>query len=311
MNLFKKIFNQTQEGLVLKEVLVNKTRKQTNSYPKEVLEIHNEFLIAADKLLEEANSVLKQAASKNVSKVNRLQSLGFKQVREVEELKPLLHKAELSKEQVLLINGYKLTYPNNKFITEDQVKTICHKYNLVCGEVSRFKGFVPDKNLKEIEMFKLKQKEKNSFLIEYFDRSVSLGFAEAENIEIRGNHGVYHLHSVENLNNNEWSFQQSDVNLAKEGEFYGYDYENLFGLRDKGFLRIRFKNKSLLICAPVKDMDISGLELIEGYKLEKKYIPDPIVLQPVKGGYLILTMWADETFDPFTEPLLRNDTFNN
>ena len=44
-------------------------------------------------------------------------------------------------------------YPFNKFITEDIVKQICKKYNLVFGDVSQFKGFVPQKNLDEITRF--------------------------------------------------------------------------------------------------------------------------------------------------------------
>ena len=53
-------------------------------------------------------------------------------------------------------------------------------------------------------------------------------------------------------------------------------------------------------------MDISGLELKEGYKLEKKFIPDPVVLQPVKGGYLILTAWGDEASDPIVINEINN-----
>lgn len=67
-----------------------------------------------------------------------------------------------------------------------------------------------------------------------------------------------------------------------------------------------FKKEKLQICAPIKYMDIKGLELTEGYKLEKKFIPDPVVLQPVKGGYLILTAWGDEASDP----LVVNQNFN-
>jgi len=54
-------------------------------------------------------------------------------------------------------------------------------------------------------------------------------------------------------------------------------------------------------------MDISGLELKEGYKLERKIeIPDPVVLQPVKGGYLILTAWGDEASDPLVMNEINN-----
>ena len=53
-------------------------------------------------------------------------------------------------------------------------------------------------------------------------------------------------------------------------------------------------------------MDISDLQLEEGYKLVKKHIPDPVVLQPVKGGYLIITAWGDEASDPLVINPLMN-----
>src|SRR5258708_6348237 len=83
-------------------------------------------------LLLEANLIIKEAESKDVNKVSRLESLGFRQVKQVVEVRPLLEKANLSKEQIELVNYYKREYPFQKFITEKQVKTICHKYNLVC-----------------------------------------------------------------------------------------------------------------------------------------------------------------------------------
>jgi len=57
----------------------------------------------------------------------------------------------------------------------------------------------------------------------------------------------------------------------------------------------RFNGKlTLKICAPLKDMDTTGKELRD-YKLVNH--PDPVVLQPVKGGYLIVTAWGDESKD--------------
>jgi ABC-type molybdate transport system permease subunit len=53
-------------------------------------------------------------------------------------------------------------------------------------------------------------------------------------------------------------------------------------------------------------MDITGLELTEGYKLTKKFIPDPVVLQPVRGGFLLVTVWGDEASDE----LVVNNKFN-
>lgn len=273
-------------------------------YPKEVMEIHHEFETAADKLLEEAKSIIQEAATKDVDKVSRLEKLGFKQVNQVTQLKPLLQKAELSKEQIELLKYYRQEYPFNKFITEEQVKIICHKYNLVCGDVSRFTGFVPEKNLREIERFKLKEREANILLCKE-TRGEKRTFI-LENAEIGTN---FHSPSFEHI----YIKEQERSRYAKaafqravgDEVFYANDDNNLFniGFRPENFI---IESNSLKICAPVKDMDISGLELTDGYKLEKKHIPDPVVLQLVKGGYLILTAWGDEASDPFVVNEINN-----
>jgi len=308
-NFFKKLIPK-KEAILNQEAIISDMPKSISKalYPKEVEEIHHEFETAADKLLEEAISIITEASTKNVDKVNRLELLGFKQANQVTELKPLMQKAALSKEQIELINYYKREYPFNKFIDEEGVKTICHKYNLVCGDVSRFKGFVPEANLKQIERFKLKSTEKNLVQIEAFDyQNNRLGIFTSENAIVKfSTSGYYHLYSTEN--SKDWSFQQPNTELANKGEFYGKDYANLFGLQGKVEvgINIQILNKKLQICAPVKDMDISGLGLVEGYKLQKKHIPDPVVLQPVKGGYLILTAWGDEASDPLVMNEINN-----
>lgn len=302
--MFKNLFKK--EAVLNKEAIMADLPKGISKtiYPKEVLEIHHEFETAADRLFDEAQIIIKEAESKDIQKVSRLEKLGFTSSSQVTNIKPLLKKAELSKEQIELISYYKKNYPNNKFITEDQVKEICHKYNLICGDVNRFKGFVPEKNLREIEAFELKKKELNTLVIKAFDsRGNNIGIFSAENIEIKQHGGYYHMYLKDSSDKSKYSFQQSDFDLVKNGEFYGTDYENFFGLQGKKGLRIQVLNKKLQICAPIKDMDISDLELKEGYKLEKKHTPDPVVLQPVKHGYLILTAWGDEQDDP----IVKND----
>lgn len=54
------------------------------------------------------------------------------------------------------------------------------------------------------------------------------------------------------------------------------------------------------ICAPEKDFDTRFMVKKDGYKLEY----DPIVLQPVKGGYLCVTKWGIEASDEIvTNPI--------
>lgn len=279
-----------------------KSEKNIPSYPKDVMEIHHEFNTAADKLIAEANSVIKEANSKDVRKVSRLEALGFKQAGQVTELKPLLQKAELSKEQIASLEYYRREYPFNKFITEDQVKSICHKYNLVCGDVDRFKGFVPEKNLKEIESFKLKSKDANELIFEldFFEkRDYVFHFSENDLTE-------YGLNYIK-TSSNTFYITASDYTHNYSNRMITKDCERRFS--DTRFTRLTSKKigeNKLQICAPVKDMDISGLELTEGYKLTKKHIPDPVVLQPVKNGYLILTAWGDEASDELVVNNINN-----
>lgn len=50
---------------------------------------------------------------------------------------------------------------------------------------------------------------------------------------------------------------------------------------------------TLKICAPETMFNTNNMTVVDGYKL----VSDPIVLQPVKGGYLIVTAWGDEASD--------------
>lgn len=273
--MFKLFENKSiKEAIFNKEAIIEDLPKVASKmYPKEVQEIHNEFDIAADKLVEQAKSIIAESAKLDIDKVSRLEKLGFKQVAQVTTLKPMIEKSKISEEQIKLVKYYQENYPLNKFITEEQVKEICHKYNLVCGDVDRFKGFVPEKNLREIENFKLKEKD--------YSDEYEYGF----------------IKSLE-----EWNSRFKPSQRIKGGRSNGgtLRYEEIFN-------SIVGKEKlPLKICAPVKDMDISGLKLVEGYKLEKKHIPDPVVLQPVNGGFLICSVWGDEASDPIVQNPINN-----
>ncbi len=273
LNIFKKK-ETIREGVPEKEC--------PSQYPKEVQEIHQEFNCAADQLVLEANKIIAEASTKNVDKVTRLESLGFKQAVQVTELKPLMEKAVLSNEQLDLLAYYKREYPLNKFITEEQVMTICHKYSLVCGDISRFRGFVPEKNLKQIEDFLFKYEIMTKFVKD--SALLTYGFARE-------------FYTEKELKKMGWW----DKNTS-EYEAYKSNPE-LHCVHNKS--RFKMEKQPLKICAPIKDMDIRGLELKDGYKLER-HIPDPVVLQPVQGGYLIITAWGDEASDPLVVNEINN-----
>ena len=138
----------------------------------------------------------------------------------------------LAEQTSKVVDYYARKYPLYKFITPEQTMTIAEKYNLILGDVSDFVGFVPDKNLKEIERFKCDDKDK-------------------------------------------------EINTSP---FAPNTYAEL------------------QICAPQKDFDTTG-KVVRNRKL---MIEDPIVLQPVKYGYLILTAWGDEASDPIVVNKINN-----
>lgn len=241
---------------------------------KEVIEqIHNEFNCAGEALLAEAKEIL-AASNYSTDKAMKLKELGFTNVPEVVEIAKKEQKKKMADTTVRLINHYMMRYPNQKFITEEMVGDICKKYNLVCGGVELYKGFVPKKNMEEIASFKVD----NSDLPIYY-------------IEIK----------------KQWiptSLEHSDINEGFEGYLKRHDshYYNYAVINSSRTDNPRICNGStqnlntLRICAPIKEMNTEGMGL-NGYHLQK-HIPDPVVLQPVKGGYLILTAWGDEASDP-------------
>lgn len=290
--------------LFKKQKSTNVSVVEQNQYPEIVQQIHKDFYTASDKLLQEANDIIKLAEEKNINKIERLKSLGINNCKEVVDSEEIINKSKRVEITSKLIKDYAYRYPMNKFITEEQVIAICNKYNLVMGDISRFKGFVPEKNLKEIENFKLHKVDENILI-------TSIPGLVFQDAEIKKRSDYFHIYKK---GTDAFSFQSDDgVN------FYGGLRKNPFNLHEFNFnssdliedreLFVRhfaIENASFKICAPLKDMDTRGLELKNGYKLTEIYIPDPVVLKPVKGGYLIVTAWGDEASDPIVVNQINN-----
>lgn len=270
MNLFKKMSKAISNTVT--EV----------AYPQVVQEIHNEFFTAGDKLLAESKTILEECAKVDKQKGSLLQSLGFVNTPQAKMISETQRKEAEAKELAQLVSMYAVEYPNNKFITRDMVEQICKKYSLVCGGVELYKGFVPADKLEQIAAFKLKEKHE----CVTFSNGVSV---EGGEVLLIGEY--YHVFERNNYNRFNYAFQSDDGI-----KFYADDSKNIFGLKYLGNLPQKtFLVKGFQICAPIKDMDTKGMEL-KGYFLEK-HIPDPVVLQPVKGGFLIVAAWGDEASD--------------
>ena len=264
----------------------NAVLKQPTNYPPIIEEIHNEFATAGEKLLAESLLILKECEAVDKGKGLSLLNLGFKNVPEAKIVDKTITTEKNQRAISEMILEYRAKYPGYKFITEEIVRKICLKYNLVLGDVSLYKGFVPAKNIKHIEEFNKKitippfaslyrnnQMSSESFICDMVLKNPTVD-------KTRGHHVI-----------------EDENGFRAQQEFMQADGIHYYGSINKvGFCYVKIQSEQLLICAPIKDMNTEGMNL-KGYEL-LKHIPDPIILKPICGGYLIVTAWGDEASDP-------------
>ena len=172
-------------------------------------------------------------------------------------------EVENKKKQVLheAINYFAFTYPQYKFITEESVNKLCQKYGLVFGNVSYYIGDVPEKNLLQIENFKIKpENECWEFTVHEFDKDDEITYGNESHCK--------------------YLFESANSTRIFRHSFYNC------------------KPSDLMIVASLKDFDTSRLE-VRGYEL--KQVPDPVVIKPViyknNRYFLVVTAWGLESSD--------------
>lgn len=230
-----------------------------------IAEIHNSFDTASEKLLNDAKAIL--AGSYDIEKGERLKKIGFVSAKKAVEASAIVSEKQRNEELAKLIEYYQMHYPNNKFITEAKTKEICQKYGLLCAETTYYISDVPEKNLSEIENFKLRQEDMNKF---------QCGWLSTDR-------GYYHI-------------SQTKTTETHYGYCKGDNWRNVIFNHTPEDVKEIYEPSPLKICASVKDFDTKNMRIEDGYKLELN-LPDPIVLQPVKGGYLVVSKWGLEAED--------------
>lgn len=243
------------------------------AYPKVVQQIHHEFNTASDNALKQAKEII-NGNYHLLEKADKLHRIGFVNSHEVHNAKHIKINADIAQ----LIEYYRIKYPNNKFITEEQVLSINKKYNLVCAPIDRYKGFVPVVKLNTIASFKVQSddKKENVLIVKDFQYSNVQGDLIKE---------FKRLYPNNQISKSEHHTYTSFVKIKGESLFIGSYTE--------------INNDTFFICAPKKDIDLKGLSKIGALfqSITTVKVPDPVVLQPVKGGYLIVAAWGDEASD--------------
>lgn len=257
---------------------------------QKIEQIHREFNTASETLLKEAKLIIANRQA-SAEKAERLKAAGFSQANEVVANKDFF----LTKETVEYIEYYQQKYPFNKFITRDQVLAINKKYNLVAAPVDRYKGFVPDKNLRQIEAFKVDEKDIAENLIQIKKFTYNYDSQKERQERLRK------MYPDLLLPKSEVWFATTTVYAMAGDRTITDNWVDLSSYEE-------IDNRNKIICAPLKDMDIDGLKKKDSIfsMFKTVHVPDPVVLQPVKGGYLIITAWGDEASDEIVVNSINN-----
>jgi hypothetical protein len=243
-------------------------------YPAVVEEIHNLFNSTGERLVKEAREIIAEAIVINENKIHALKKYGFGNASEVKQA-DTAHNKKLELQQLTeALEYFGTRYPGYKFITPEAALGICHKYDLVIGGVSQYKGFVPVKNLTEIDKFFQDENELNTRYTKY----ISGDFGRSNSRE---------------CSKDEYDRQES-AKSAAAAEASADHYQIRFHSNE-----IHKDRVTLQIAAPLKDMEQVGYK-VKNQMLVRE-VPDPVVLAPVqyKGVelYCIVTAWGDEASD--------------
>ncbi len=266
------MFNPFKKKTVDKVV---NTVKQAFADEHEIIaDIHNAFDSASERLLNEAKSIIDNAKEDLIAKGNRLKSLGFNSSKVAIQSDKEVQKQKDSKDLAEHIMYYKQWYPFHKFIIEKEIKNICEKYSLVFGDATNYKGDIPERNIQEIEKFSLREEDMCKEILAYHEMQRTPNY-------------IYYKRTSEKTNL--YGFTRRN-----------FGYEHFISMPEDQ--KCLYSKEPFKICAPEKDFDMRDKK-VEGYKIVPK---DPIVLQPVKGGYLIVTKWGLEASDELVVNEINN-----
>lgn len=182
--------------------------KHSEKYPEKIQEIHKRVDMSSDKALAEARQILFDLEKKDDTKAGRLEKLGFRNIESVKELQRIRKDKEKYKKIRDSIEHYSAKYPFNKFITGEEAESVCNKYNLYIADVAFFKGFVPERNLSEMETF-----VSNHGLKQYYRQGTSKAYSDWE---------VTSKHEFENQKEGYTYYEHGVIFriMAPENQFY-------------------------------------------------------------------------------------------
>lgn len=248
-----------------------------------VKEIHHAFDSAQERLLLEAKEIINSTFIDN--KAERLEKAGFINSERVVSYNKNKKRLVENKEQADLIEYYKATYPFHKFITEEELDRICHKYKLIYAPIENYLKDVPEKNIVDIENAKslnYLDKAEDMVLFKYRGMFTNMATLDQKKELFKG---IIVVPESRFSNNND---------ICKK--YFNVHYDIcVFDTIDSDVIKI--DRNGLFIAAPKSHFKTKELSRIKFGFFNVTEIRDPIVFRYCKGGVQVITKWGLESED--------------
>jgi hypothetical protein len=328
--LLKELFSEDSPA-TLQESSETTKNNSSDLIEKEIYETitnANQYLINVEKMRE---STLKstQIKAPNIDEnllktLKRLEELGFTNQKEVADMRKVLNqynedlkeynkKKKDNEDQLKLLNYYKLKYPNNKFIDPSILLDLNKRFGLITAPIKFYIAEIPDKNKKEILNFNcdaIDKRRRYSIRAINLDKSTLLRAFPDLNLD------NFRWSLIERLNFERY-LSDKEVKHLVDNVFYNYRRHAVgpwtHSIRNDSYVEFNLAENyhaqkigfealtDALIIAPPHKFNLTEEYMIEkGLAVSKMKIKikDPVVLQPVEGGYLIVSHWGFESTLP-------------
>jgi len=295
-----------------------------------VEEIHEAFDKGEQEVIDECTKVLAELKIPTETQIERkaslMQELGFHASETVEQAKVLkdrtlkIKEERSSKELVAnTINEFRVSYPKEKFITEDKLNELCKKYNLMYAPIKNYIKDVPEKNLLDIKNRKLLSSEDTVKNLYKFETTKNRkdefqlflnAIGKPDGIIEEGEDVVllnkYDLDYGGELKKNPWGIESST---------WMYVIWNHINIGRYNFSTVEVIEKSgLFVAAPKSHFNLDGISKENEFgffDVKHVEVKDPIVFEFCKNNLVrIVTKWGTEDDQSFLDPIVQNSQNN-
>jgi len=290
--------------------------------PKVTVEqIHAEFDSAEERLMKQAEDILANLSIPTESAIERkaklAQELGFVNSEIVAKAKSITERnekiqktIELTKRQADILNELKFHYPNEKFLTVDELDRICEKYNLIHCPIKNYIKDIPEKNLLEIKNVKSLR----------YDHKKPASYRYTYDIYNWGSGGYdgkyYNPLEIPKQYRHEFT---SDEQISYRSDI-ARKIVKLSGLPNNKTIHLDSHSEhtisyaGLFIAAPKSHFDTNGLTAkgkFGFFNVTVIEIKDPVVFEYCKDGFVrIITKWGTDDDQSYLDPALFNEKLN-